>query len=127
MATLKENEMIEKICIVCPIGCKLKITKDSNQEEGYLVEDNQCPRGYTYAIKEMTNPTRMVTSTVKISNLDDVMLPVKTTEGIPKEKIFELMDSINKLEVQLPIKMNDIIIPNLFDSEVNLVATRSIQ
>lgn len=127
MATLKENEMIEKICIVCPIGCNLKITKDSSQEEGYLVEDNKCPRGYTYAIKEMTNPTRIVTSTVKISNLKDVMLPVKTTEGIPKEKMFELMDEINKLEIDLPVKMNDVIIPNLFDSDVNLVATRSIE
>ncbi len=127
MATLEENEMIEKICIVCPIGCNLKITKDSSQEEGYLVEDNKCPRGYTYAIKEMTNPTRIVTSTVKISDLEDVMLPVKTTDGIPKGKIFELMDEINKIEIELPIQMNDVIIPNLFGSDVNLVATRSMK
>lgn len=126
MATLEKAEVIEKICIVCPIGCTLKITEDPNEDEGYLVEGNQCNRGHVYAIKEMTNPTRIVTSTVKIKDMDNVMLPVKTTDGIPKGKMFELMETINEIEVDLPINKNDVILSNLFDLDVDLVATRSI-
>ena len=50
------------ICIVCPMGCHL----DVDVEDDYAVTGNQCKRGIAYAKKELTNPTRTITSTVKI-------------------------------------------------------------
>lgn len=116
---------MEKICIVCPIGCKLTIEK-YNSEIGYNIKGNNCNRGKEYAIKEMTNPTRMVTSTVKIKDHPNIMLPVKTSEAISKDRIFQVMDSIKSIVVTLPIYRNDVIMENLFETGVNLIATRTI-
>jgi CxxC motif-containing protein len=119
-------EKIEKVCIVCPIGCNLTIEKDSKAPEGYKVTGNRCIRGEKYAISEMVNPTRVVTSTVKIKGVSDAMLPVKTQEAIPKGKMFDIINEIKSVEVELPIKRNDIIIENVCDTNINLIATKSI-
>lgn len=121
-----QDGVIEKVCIVCPIGCHLEIKENKDAENGYDISGNKCPRGYKYGIAEMVNPTRVVTSTVKIKGLENVMLPVKTTDGIPKDKMFELMESINDMEVELPIHKKDVLISNLFGTEVDLVATRTM-
>ncbi len=53
--------MKELICIVCPKGCHLRVDEDN----GYAVTGNGCPRGAEYGKIELTHPTRVVTSTVK--------------------------------------------------------------
>ena len=120
--------MIEKnmICIVCPTGCRIKVTEDNSLEAGYKVEGNKCKRGITYGVKEMTNPTRMLPTTVVINNAFLNRLPVRTDVAIPKTLIFECMDVINKVEVDAPIKMGDIIISNILDTGANIIATRSM-
>ncbi len=118
--------IIEKTCIVCPVGCQLKIEKDNKEESGYKVTGNRCPRGKKYAITEMTNPTRVVTSTVKIKDVENLMLPVKTTDGLPKEKLMDFMKDINEIEVKLPIKRGDILIENIYNTGVNLVSTKTM-
>ena len=54
--------MTELICIVCPQGCHLKV----DEENGYEVKGNSCPRGAEYGKKELVNPTRVITTTVAI-------------------------------------------------------------
>lgn len=115
-----------KVCIICPIGCNLVIEKDSTSKDGYKIKGNRCDRGIKYAINEMTNPTRILTSTVKIKGKPNTMLPVKTDMGIPKDKLFKAMDELKNIEVELPIGIGDIIIKNICNSNANLVATKSI-
>ena len=55
--------MTELICIVCPKGCHLKV----DEENGYRVTGNSCKRGEEYGKKELTNPTRVITSTVRVT------------------------------------------------------------
>ena len=50
-------------CIGCPMGCPLTVVM--NGEEVVSVTGNTCKRGDVYARKEVTNPTRIVTSTVR--------------------------------------------------------------
>lgn len=118
--------IIEKTCIVCPIGCHLKIEEKQNSESGYEVTGNNCPRGEKYALKEMINPERIVTSTIKIKNLKNLMLPVKTTDGIPKDKVLDFMKEVSNYEAIRPIKRGDIIIENIYGTGVNLVAAKTI-
>ena len=56
-------EKRDLICINCPLGCMLTVEMDG--KEVVSVSGNTCPRGEAYAKKEVTNPTRIVTSTVK--------------------------------------------------------------
>lgn len=113
------------ICINCPLGCRLEVTKTEN--EGWLIEGNQCNRGKIYAIKEMTNPTRVLTTTVVLENSMHCRLPVRTTDGIPKEKIFPAMEVLNNISVKAPIHAGDIIVHNILGTEVNVIASRSVQ
>ncbi len=112
------------ICIVCPRGCRLKVTDDDGQMG---VTGNQCKRGLAYGLKEVTNPTRVITSTVKVNHDIHRRMPVVTKGGVPKGMMFEVMDEINKICLDTPIYVGDIIIENILNTGVNLVASRTIE
>ncbi|MTI71690.1 MAG: DUF1667 domain-containing protein [Firmicutes bacterium] len=116
----------EVVCIVCPMGCHIKVKKDENLYLGYTVEGNKCKRGKEYGIKELTNPTRIITTTVKIKNSHLRRLPVKTNEPVAKDKIFECMKVINKVSIKAPIKVGDVVLENILDTGVDIVASRSM-
>ncbi|MCM1988496.1 DUF1667 domain-containing protein [Oceanirhabdus seepicola] len=113
------------VCIVCPMGCRMTIEKDDSNELGYKVEGNTCKRGMTYAIKEVTNPTRVITTTVTIEDFYLKRLPVRTDGEVPKKMIIDCMMEINKTKVKTPITVGDIIIEDLHGTGVNVIASRS--
>jgi len=115
--------MIEKmICIACPIGCHIEV----DVENDYAVTGNQCKRGAIYGKKELTNPTRIVTSTIIIDGGLYNRLPVKTNGEIPKKIIFDVMKELDSIRVTSPVKMGDIIIKNVCNTGINIVASRSM-
>ena len=113
----------ELICIVCPMGCRLKI---KGTPEDPVISGNKCKRGIVYAKEELTNPTRMICSTVKINGGIHKVVPVKTDRAIPEKYKFEIMKLINKVEVSSPVVMGDIVLENIFDTGVNIVITRNM-
>lgn len=116
----------DMMCIVCPIGCHIGVVEDESVEGGYRVDGATCKRGKMYGIKELTRPTRLLTSTVKIEGADLPRLPVRTKTEIPKEKILECMKVINKIEAKAPVKMGDVLLKNILDTGVDIIATRDL-
>lgn len=114
----------EFTCIVCPVGCHLTITKENNE---YEVSGNSCKRGEAYGKQEMIAPKRNISSTIRVTDGFLNLVPVKTDSQIPKELIFEVMKEINKVKVKAPIKVGDILIENVSNTGVNIVATRDIE
>lgn len=110
------------ICISCPRGCNLVV--DTNT---LSVSGNSCPRGIEYGKNEVICPKRTLTSTVVIKNGKEKRLPVRTNNPINKELIFKAMEVIDKKEVVAPIKIGDIIIENICNSGVNIVATKNVE
>jgi len=117
------NKRVTLICIMCPIGCRLNINSENNM---IIVTGNKCKRGENYAIEETNNPTRITTSTVILINGQLTRLPVKTDKPISKLLIYEIMIEINKFKAYAPIKLGDKIIENILGTDVNIIATRSI-
>lgn len=117
-------ETKELTCIGCPLGCSLKVTLE--QGEVVSVTGNTCKRGEDYARKEVTHPTRIVTSTVCVEGGEIPMVSVKTKQDIPKEKILEVMEEINALRVKAPVKIGDELATNLAGTGVALVATKNV-
>lgn len=114
----------ELICIRCPIGCMLTVTA---QQDGTLhVTGNTCKRGEEYGKKELTNPTRTVTSTVRVKNGSQPMAPVKTKEDIPKGKVKDCMEALRGIEVEAPIHIGDSILADVAGTGVDIVATKNI-
>lgn len=116
----------EIICIVCPLGCKLEVSEDRSLGDGYIVHGGTCKRGKAYAIKELTNPTRLLTSTVKIEGAKLTRLPVRTKSEIPKDKMLECMKIINTIEVKAPVSMGDLLLENILDTGVDIIASRDL-
>ncbi|MCX5773137.1 MAG: DUF1667 domain-containing protein [Fusobacteria bacterium] len=113
----------ELICIVCPIGCHMSVEKKG---EDYTVTGNGCPRGIAYTKKELTAPSRTLTTTVKISHSNFRRLPVKTSSEVPKERLFDVMEEINTLTVEAPIKMGDIILKDVLGLGVDIVSSKNM-
>lgn len=117
-------EVRELICIGCPMGCPLTVEMENG--EVLSVTGNTCPNGDKYARKEVTDPRRTVTSTVKVVGGEYRVVPVKTATDIPKNKIFDCMAQINTVEVVAPVKTGDVIIEDVCGTGVSLVATGTV-
>ncbi len=117
-------ETRELTCINCPMGCLLTVTMDGDEIKE--ISGYTCPRGKTYAEKEVTNPTRIVTSTVKVKNGARERVACKTASDIPKEKIFAVMDAINAAEVEAPVVIGETLIADAADTGVAVIATANV-
>ena len=118
-------ERRDLICIGCPLGCMLAV----DMEDGNVVNvtGNTCPRGKAYAEKEVTNPTRIVTSTVRVSGGDRVSVSCKTKSDIPKEKIFDVVRALKDIEVQAPVKIGDVLAEDIAGTGVEIIATAHVE
>lgn len=117
------EEKRELICINCPLGCMLTVTLADG--EVVSVEGNTCKRGDAYGRKEVTNPTRIVTTTVPVDgSATERMVSVKTASDISKPLIFDIMAALRGVRAQAPVHVGDVICANVCDTGVDIVATK---
>lgn len=116
-------EVRELICIGCPLGCPLTVRLDGENIE---VKGNTCKRGEDYARKEVLNPMRIVTSTIRVLGGTGAMVSVKTKTDIPKGKIFECMKEISSAKVQAPVAIGDVLIADCAGTGVPVIATKNM-
>ena len=114
--------MKELVCIVCPKGCRLHV----DEENDFAVTGNSCPRGAAYGHAEITNPTRVLTSTVKLTGGMYRRCPVKTNAAVPKGKLLSIMKLLNDVELTSPVKIGDVVIENVLNTGANVVATKNL-
>ncbi len=112
--------MRELVCIVCPRGCHMKVDDELN------VTGNFCPRGAEYARAELTHPTRVVTSTVRLEGGEYRRCPVKTSAPIPRELIPRLMETLSSVTARAPVRVGQVLIPNVLDTGADILVTREI-
>jgi CxxC motif-containing protein len=113
------------LCIVCPNGCRISVEK-SAEGSGYAISGNKCQRGIDFAIAEITNPMRTLTTTVSTSFPSVPVLPVRTAGEIPKGKIREAMNYINAITVSRPLGIGEIVAENILGLGVDIIATSDI-
>jgi CxxC motif-containing protein len=113
------------ICIRCPNGCL--VTADKNPDGTFAVTGNMCPKGKEYIINEFTNPVRNISSTVRVTGGTGEVISCKTASEIPKGKIMEVMNVIEKTSVRAPIEVGDILIENAAGTGVDIVATNRME
>lgn len=117
-------EKRELICIGCPMGCALTVELEGN--EVVSVIGNTCKRGEDYARKEVTDPTRIVTSTVVVKGGILAAVSVKTEKDIPKGKIFDCVKALKGVTVTAPVHIGDVIVTDVAGTGVNVVATKDV-
>ena len=114
----------EIICTVCPRGCHIMVEGDG--EKVLTAEGYSCKRGLEYANTEYAHPVRILTTTVKIAGVQNDLLPVRSSQPVPKEKLFACMDVIRTTAVKLPVQRYDVVIPNICGTGVDIVATKTL-
>ena len=110
----------ELTCIGCPLGCAITVTMDGSTVTA--VTGNTCPRGDAYARKEVTNPTRIVTSTVRVNGGIYPMANVKTASDIPKGRIFDCVNALKDITVNAPLKIGDVVLSDVAGTGVDIIA-----
>lgn len=111
------------ICTVCPRGCYLQVDQVNN----YAVTGNSCQRGISYGQSELKHPVRILTSTVRIKGAIIPRLSVKTDRPLEKKLIPDCMKLLNRISVDAPIYIGEVIISNIFNSGINIVATKTLE
>lgn len=114
--------MTELICIVCPKGCYLHV----DEKNGFAVSGQGCPRGAEYGKIELTNPTRVLTSTVKAVGGAHRRCPVKTSGAIPKGMVFDAMRLLDGVELRCPVKMGQVVFADIMGTGIDFIATRDL-
>ena len=108
-------------CIMCPMGCQLQV----EEKDGTVVVSGfTCKRGETYGRQEFISPKRIVTTLVSLEG--GQVVPVKTSDLIPKDKIFELLQTVCGLRVRRPVHVGDVLVPDVLHLGVDLVATKEV-
>jgi CxxC motif-containing protein len=118
----KETEII---CIMCPLACRVTVSVDDG---GKItgVANNLCKRGEEYAIAECKFPGRVLTATMLTKSKSRKLLPVRTIKPVPKERLMEAMHSLSKIEVKPPVKVGQVVVPDIAGTGVDLVATEEL-
>jgi CxxC motif-containing protein len=120
-----EREEREVTCIQCPMGCKIVV--EIYKQEVLGTKNAGCSRGVEYAIKEIKSPVRDFFSTIKVNNGKTPMLSVRSTKPVPKDLLLVCAIEISKLTVQAPIRIGSVIVKDILNSGIDIIATKSIE
>ena len=112
-------------CIGCPMGCPLIVKLEDT--EVISIEGYTCKRGAVYGKKEVTNPTRIVTTTIRVSGGTEPVVSVKTKEDIPKDKIFACIRAMKEITVPAPVHIGDVILLDVAHTGVDMIATKNVE
>lgn len=118
------NEPKEIICVACPKGCRLEARRSNGD---ILVSNEGCKRGREYAINEINDPRRMVASSVSVLGGIHPLVPVYTSQPFPKGRITELLAALRGLQLQAPVVINQIVLPDALGTGIDVLASRDLE
>ena len=118
------TDKVTLTCVTCPLGCRLDVTADGSKV--ISVEGQGCKRGLAYAQGELTDPRRMVTTTVRVQHGLHPLLPVYTAKPFPKPQIFALLRELRQVKVDAPVRDGQVILGNALGSGIDVLASRDM-
>ena len=72
-------------------------------------------------------PGRILTTTILTEGSSRKLLPVRTSGPVPKERLMEVMCFLPRIKVKPPVRMGQVIVPNIRNAGVDLVSTDELQ
>ncbi len=111
-------------CICCPAGCEISV--ETVLEQIISVTGNGCPQGEEYVRRELTGPTRVVTTTVRVRGADRPVVPVRTAGEVPRDRVPAYLEALHALELEAPIAMGQVILEDVGDIGIAVVTTRKV-
>lgn len=122
---MTEKKPAEITCIICPNGCHITVKElpDGKCE----TEGAGCKRGMEYAQQEYREPKRMLITTMRVEGGQLPVIPVRSNKTLPKDRIFDAVKHVTAIAVKAPVKMGAILVPNLLNLGVDVIASRDME
>jgi len=121
---LKKKEVRVITCIICPVGCRARVTIENGKISE--IEGLECPRGEEYVRRELEAPVRDFFTTVRIKGAKIPVLPVRSTHPIPKDKIMDYVSELANIVVDASVQTGEIIAKSPLGLEVDIIAARDL-
>jgi CxxC motif-containing protein len=115
----------EITCIVCPIGCKILVRSDGTAVE--TLKGNKCNKGVDYARNEVFDPRRLLTTSLLVKHGEWPLVSVKSSQPVPKEKIFSLLKELRTTTIEAPVKSGQILVKNAANMGIDILATKTVK
>jgi len=112
------------ICVTCPVGCAI----DATIRDGELVstEGHACKRGIAFVREELTAPKRMLTTTVRVEGGALPLVPVRSSEALPKGRLLDVAAHLREVALQAPVAEHQVVWENVLDTGVDIITSRSL-
>jgi CxxC motif-containing protein len=126
------------VCFICPKSCRLTVTNDSNtvangsntvnnDSNAVIVENNRCPRGVEFARKELTDPERSLTSTMRVTNGALPLVSVRSDAPVKKGELKDVVKLLDSMTVEAPVAGGQVLLPLAGKNRINIIATRTVE
>jgi len=124
---LVEYKKKKIICTNCPLGCKINLVyADADEVEIVEAQGNRCKRGLEFAKQEITDPLRVVVTSVRVEGGEIPMASVRSDKPVPLRLMEEIMGVIRQAKVSAPVRRGNIIIENVLNTGANIIITRTV-
>jgi len=120
----ERSSRLALICVTCPMGCALDVTVKDGKVTS--VEGQACKRGLAYAQDEITDPRRVVTTTVRVQGGLHSLLPVHTAEAFPKDRIFDLLQELRQVTVTAPVCVDQVVLKDALGTSTDVLSSRDM-
>ncbi|MCJ7618017.1 MAG: DUF1667 domain-containing protein, partial [Desulfobacterales bacterium] len=90
------------------------------------VDGESCKQGIEYAEREITDPRRMIASTVRVKNGFHPLVPVYTKMPIPKKMIKNTLAELRKVELSAPVALGTVVIKNVLETGIDVITSRDM-
>ncbi|MDR0451100.1 MAG: DUF1667 domain-containing protein [Treponema sp.] len=111
------------VCLVCPNSCLLSVEHEGGAAQ---VANNGCSRGAEFAVKELNDPERSLTSTVKVRNGEFPLVSVRSDRPVKKKELLGLIRHLDSLTVEAPVSGGQALVSGLGINKVTILATRTV-
>lgn len=111
----------EFTCIMCPQGCDITVELD-----GTTITGNKCAKGEAYVTQEIENPMRNIATSVLIDGGELPLASVRLSNVIPKDRIFDVMAEIRRVELPAPVHEGDVAIHDVLGLGVDVIITKDV-
>ncbi|MGC9359209.1 MAG: DUF1667 domain-containing protein [Anaerolineae bacterium] len=118
---MKERSLI---CVTCPVGCNLTVVLDG--DEIVEVRGAGCRRGEDFVREELTDPRRMLASTVRVAGGRYPLVPVRSVEPLPKALLLPTAQLLREIVLRAPVAEHQVVLQDVLDSGVSIVTSRSM-
>ncbi len=114
----------EFICVTCPMGCAIQaVIEDGELKE---IEGEACRRGIDWVRQELSDPRRMLTTTVQVEGGVLPLVPVRSRDALPKDEILPVAALLRHVVLQAPVKEGQIVVADVLSTGVDIIASRDL-